>query len=279
MFLSQITNRLFGMKNIRFFLTLILCCTSITISPFWDELYDFFGFDNEYDYCESQSQRISTADNDFSLISPDMLHGYSRLLRLKGVAARKNIPGFYHHESQAFVPLEEDWKCGLHMLYNMCEIERIMGISDITDDEFIFECERVPDLFNERGSYAGDLKKAARYIACSPLYIIEHNDESQCIDIVYGSSNEKTFWKKITNELEKPGAQCVHFGCLIYDEDVLDDDDLPECHIFLISVVKLEDGSRALYLLDNMNYEASRSARKQMRKHVDYIHNHVFYNS
>lgn len=209
-------------------------------------------------------------------ISPNIFKHYAHSIRLSGVSGKRKLPGLYHLESYAVIPEQNGWLCGLHMLYNICQVERTLGISDITDYEFINACDRVPDLFMKEGSYPSDMLKAAKFIAWCPLHIVEHNDYANRIDLVYESAGEKRFWNKIHTQLGQPGVQCVHFGCLIYDEAIKDKKGRPECHIFLISIVKIEDGRKAIYLLDNMNYDASKSAQAQMFKHAEYIHGHVF---
>ncbi len=269
---------------IRFSFIFLSFSSCLLFASAWDDFLDFLGFENEiyyepyYESYESQIDHSSIC----AVISPSILQGYTRIIRLSGVTGRNQLPGLYHHESYAAVPLQMDWKCGLHLLYNMCEIERILGISDISDDEFVYHSEAVPALLAAQGSYPSDIKKAAKRMIKSPVYIIEHSDDIQKINIVCSSESEVRLWNKIISYLSLPGDRCVHFGCLLYDEDSLiydddfDDEGTPECHIFLISAVKLADGSVALYLLDNMNKEASRSAQAQMREHAEYIHRHVF---
>lgn len=252
----------------RYFLSLFLLCTSVSILPFWEDFSSFFGFDDE----EPQLQSAQYCSD----ISPNIFKNDAHSIRLSGVTGKRKLPALYHLESYAIIPEEYGWLCGLHMLYNICQVERFIGISDITDDEFIDACERVPRVFHEKGSYPKDMQKIAKSIAWCPLYILEHTEDNETLDFAYGSSAENRFWHKVHAVLDKPGVQCVHFGCLIYDEDNCDKKGNPECHIFLISVIKMEDGRKALYLLDNMNRQASKSAQRQMFRHAEYIHGHIF---
>lgn len=297
--------------NFRYiFLPSLLLFSGLAAFPSLDDVFDFFNFGESAVQYEPYAEPVfinpsvpASSDcwkgQDAPIYSPSILQGYTRPIKLKGITgARKKLPGFYHHESHAYVPNKKNWKCGLHMLYNMCEVERALGMNDIIDEEFINECERNPELLLKKGSFPKDLKKAARKTSCSPLYIIEHNDLSGYIDIVCGSQNEKTFWRTIHNHLNKSGPQCVHFGCLICiekedddeedkenDENENEDDEVVELsingkpvewHIFLISVVKLADESKSVYLLDNMNRDVGRPAQKLMLRHVEYIYGNIF---
>lgn len=245
-------------------------CSTLTILPFIDNLFSIIGFDDETVYEEPPVQKVSRT-NSQSKLSPAIAPNYFKAsvpgLHLPGVKGTKRLPGLYHLESRAWVPEEYGWQCGLHMLYNICNIERAFGLSDINDYEFVVECERVPRVFEEAGSFPTDLKKIANRIARCPLHIVEHDDYADRIDLLYESDAEARFWSRIHARLSQPGIQCEHFGCLIYAE---------ECHIFLISVVKMPDGKKALYLLDNVNYDESRQAQYQMYRHAKYIHDHIF---
>ena len=256
--------------SIKRFLSFILLCFTVQLYPFFDDFFSFIGFDDGYAQHErySESSDLQFVRHSYSsAISPNLFQSSFRAIRLPDVTGTKRLPGLYHLESYARVPEQYGWQCGLHMLYNMCEVERFLGISDITDDEFIYECERIPRVFEEAGSYPVDLKQIARKTSCCPLYIVEHDDHADRIDILYESETESRFWAKIRAQLEQPGIRCVHFGCLIYAQ---------ECHIFLISIVKMLDGTKALYLLDNVNRDEPSEAQYQMFRHAEYIHKHVF---
>lgn len=255
--------------SIKRFLSFILLCSTFQLFPFFDDLFSFIGLEDEYCQYEQypDASEPQPAPHHYSPgISSNLFQGSFRAVHLPDVTGTKKLPGVYHLESHARIPDQYGWQCGLHMLYNMCEIERILGISDISDDEFIDACERVPRVFEEAGSYPVDLKKIARTTSCCPLYIVEHDDYADRIDILYESETENRFWAKITKQLEQPGIRCVHFGCLIYAQ---------ECHIFLISIVKMHDGTKALYLLDNVNHYEPREAQYQMFRHAEYIQHHI----
>lgn len=245
--------------GIKRFLPIIFLCSACTLLPFFEDFFAFLGLDDEIEYA-SQGEPILP-------IAPNYFRGSVSTLNLPGVKGTKRLPGLYHLQSYAYIPEEYGWQCGLHMLYNMCEIERAFGFSNITDDEFIFECDRVPRVFEEEGSFPTDLKKIARKVAVCPLHIVEHDDYADRIDLRYESAAEERFWARIHDRLNQPGVQCEHFGCLIHAH---------ECHIFLISIIKMADGTKALYLLDNVNRGESRQAQYQMYRHAKYIHDHIF---
>lgn len=256
--------------SIKRFLPFILLCSTLTILPFIEDLFLFLGIEDEvqYEVPEEPAVRKASTQGSFApAIAPNYFRGSIRALNLPGIKGTKRLPGLYHLESNAWVPEEYGWQCGLHMLYNMCEIERALGIYDLSDDLFIAECERVPRVFEEAGSFPTDLKKIARKTSQCPLHIVQHDDYADRIDLLYESEAEVRFWSRIHARLNKPGIQCEHFGCLIYAE---------ECHIFLISIVKMADGTKALYLLDNVNHDEPRQAQYQMYRHAKYIHDHIF---
>jgi len=256
--------------SIKRFLPFILLCSTLTILPFIEEFLLFLGIEDDVQYeqpAKPVARRASTPVPSDASISPNYFRGSIRAINLPGIKGTKKLPGVYHLESRASVPEEYEWQCGLHMLYNMCKIERALGIYTISDDEFITECKRVPRVFEEAGSFPTDLKKIAVKTACYPLHIVQHDDYADRIDILYESEAEARFWSRIHARLNKPGIQCEHFGCLIYAE---------ECHIFLISIVKMADGTKALYLFDNVNNDEPRQAQYQMYRHAKYIQDHIF---
>jgi hypothetical protein len=270
--------------SVKRFFPFILLFSAWTLLPFFDGGGGVVGIEDEvqYEVSERPVDRKALTASTFAL--PIALNYFKRsilAINLPGIKGTQKLPGLYHLKSSAWVPEEYEWQCGLHMLYNMCEIERTFS----PDDEFIFECESVPCVFEEDGSYPADLKKIARRIAVCPLHILEYNNDVDDIDILDESAIESRFWSRIHVRLNKSGVQCEHFGCLVYAENskntkvtkvAKDTKDSKEWHIFLITVVKMADGTCALYLLDNMNYNVPRPVQYQMYCHAKYIHNHIF---
>jgi hypothetical protein len=272
--------------GVKRFLPFILLFSACTLLPFFEDFFSFLGLEDEVQYdapSKLAAQRVSTQGSFTPAIAPNYFNGSIRVINLRGIKGTKKLPGLYHLESNAWVPEEYEWQCGLHMLYNMCEIERVFGISDISDEEFIAECVSVPTVFDKDGSYLYDLEELGYRVAACPLRIIEHDDNSDHLDFLCGSESEARFWSRVHARLNKPGVQCEHFGCFIYTKEAeksKKSKDLKKTkkigHIFLISVVKMPDGAMALYLLDNMNYDVSRDEQGQMYRHAKYIHDHIF---
>jgi hypothetical protein len=183
----------------------------------------------------------------------------------------------FHVKSRAEVPNKEDWSCGLHALYNMCLIERKLGVSIIPDEKFIRIC-RNNVLDPVSYSTSRELLTISKALDLSPTYFLADNNwfieprfvKGDCpttrvpLIVRFGDAYYSApIWKNINDHLAQPGPQCVHFACNFRFG--------PEPHTLLMTVVKTGDNYRELYIFDNINEGESRKTQIAMRAYASYI--------
>lgn len=222
--------------------------------------------------------RVPDAAKNISLPSRNKIHIADQfpgtlLMELNGIP---QLPGFYHIWSGTPVRLElgENY-CVIHALYNMVLIdERILG-KQISDAEF-FETHRVmvENLGLEyflpgRGTSPFQAAKIAQRLKLSQFVALDACDngieEVSSFAILNATRIDRAYAEvfKIAQEWHQTtGPRVAHFLCCIPG------------HGFGISVVRLADGSQAMYLYDCQN-EMSID-RDLMSKHIEYIYNRFF---
>ncbi len=184
----------------------------------------------------------------------------------------------FHVKSRAEVPNKQDWSCGLHALYNMCVIERKLGISTIAEDLFIKVCqEHVADPVSY--STSRELLQISKALNLSPTYFLADNNwfiephfvKGDCpttrvpLIVRFGDSYfSAPIWKNINDHLAQPGPQCVHFACNFRFAG-------SEPHTLLMTAVKTGENYRELYIFDNINESESRKTQIAMRAYAGYI--------
>lgn len=192
--------------------------------------------------------------------------GNSKELKLAGLTKDVcMLPGVYQIESCACIPEQQGWLCGLHFLYNICELEKFLNINQVTDAQFLKHSYAHPEILDSRGAYPSDIQIVAQQLIKSPLYFfsLDKNDGHVCE--LFGLSEDKV-WQTVDRYFARSGLRCVHFGCIFEEK---------ECHIFLVSVVKYGSEKFEFYILDSENEYSNVPERVSMSKLIKYIYDHL----
>ena len=201
-------------------------------------------------------------------------------------------PHIYQIKSNAYVPTQKQWSCGFHALYNMCNVERQLGISYVQDYQFAQVCQQV--VRNPHGySTNYDMWNIAKKLGLQSVPYLMMNGKNEIIPCykqltfsyqintgMWDSPNnfvnafnaallqrEKAFWNNVRMQLQRPGNQCVHFAChVMYGF---------EPHVVLMSAIKLADGRYGLYVFDNVNDQEPRGTQRCMKAYAEHIYKKV----
>lgn len=198
------------------------------------------------------------------------------LLQLDGIPQR---PGFYHMVSTAPVP-EKDGYCAIHALYNIgLTNEKVLGKRP-SDKEFFAAQKAVVKnpahrtglirIFLRSGLNIFDISKIIKRLKL-PITTLRAVDNNIICEDSWGFYSTdlgeiaEAFIKinKLAREWHNStGPRVAHFLCYIPG------------HAFAISVIRMADGSQAMYLYDGLNEQADDIPL--MRQHIEYIYDRFF---
>ncbi len=210
-------------------------------------------------------------------------HSFGTQLNLPGITGRlRNCSGIYHVFSNAQILQQRGWTCGFHVLHNMCLIERILFGKNIAQNTFDNAClSVVSNPANKNGSSNLDTHNIAQGLDLKTVYQLDLETGSVMPTptgrfIIYPGDSESSalqrakqklasfMWDDCKRILQANGIQCIHFVCSIISKNIP--------HAVLLSVIKLQDGSKALYIFDNMNDQEDRNAQEQICRLAQHIY-------
>lgn len=189
-------------------------------------------------------------------------------LRLNGIP---QLPGFYHMVSDTPVPHENGY-CSIDALYNICLInEKIVG-NRPSDQEF-FEAQKaivkdpahrtgVKVIFASSGIHTLEISSIIKRLKL-PITLLPHEEANTFHEYTDEITASFIEINKLAREWHNStGPRVAHFLCCI------------PAHAFAISVIRLANGSQAMYLYDCLNEDADDI--DHMCQHIDYIYDKFF---